>query len=50
MSDFSNQLFGQTLLPCQGKPGLQSEVTLILFRDLHARQLGELHINTAARF
>lgn len=37
MSDFRNQFFSQTLLPCQGKSGVQSEITLILLRHLHPR-------------
>ena len=48
--DFCDQLFSQTLLPCQGKPGLQSEAALILFGNLHPHQFRESHVDTAARF
>jgi hypothetical protein len=49
VGNLGDQLFGQSLLPCQGKPGVQSEVTFILLRHLEPRQLGELHIDATAR-
>jgi hypothetical protein len=34
-----DQLLGKSLLPCQGKPGAQSELAVILLGHLQARQL-----------
>jgi len=34
VGNLGDQLLSQSLLPCQGKPGVQSKVTVILFRHL----------------
>src|SRR6185437_8272092 len=44
-----DQFFGQSLLPCQGKPGAHSQAALILLRHLESGELGQLHVDRAAR-
>ena len=45
MRNFGDQFFGQSLLPCQGKPGAESQATLIFLRYLEASQLRQSHVD-----
>src|SRR6185437_5079560 len=44
-----DQFFGQSLLPCQGKPGAHSQAALILLRHLESGEFGQLHVDRSAR-
>ena len=45
MRNFGDQFFGQSLLPCQGKPGAESQATLIFLRHLEASELRQSHVD-----
>jgi hypothetical protein len=47
--DFGDQFFGQSLLPCQGKPGAESQAAFIFLRYLEASQLRQPHVDGSAR-
>ena len=45
IGQLGDQLFSESLLPCQGKPGAHSQSALVALGDLQPRKFGQLHVD-----